>query len=95
MTYDYSLYRYTDSDGYFLGYYKPIEIPMDVSDYIIEIEPKYENKPKSLALELYGNTELSWIFAYFNKNVIEDPIFDLKSGMKIIVPTKERLMQYF
>lgn len=95
MAYDYSLYRYTETDGYFLGNYNPIDIPTDYTDYIIVVEPKYENKPKTLALDLYGSTDFSWVFAYFNRKIIEDPIFDLKAGMKIVVPTKDRLLQYF
>jgi hypothetical protein len=77
-----------------MTYYNPINIPFDGSDYYIQIEPKYHNKPGRLAYDLYGSERLGWVFRYFNNNTINDPIFDLVSGMTIIVPTRERLLQY-
>lgn len=90
----YNLYRYTEKTKYFMKEYKDYNIPTDASDYVLLVEHKYENKPKLLAFDLYGDASLSWIFTYFNRDLIEDPIFDLKAGIKIIVPTKERLSKY-
>ena len=89
-----SLYSKTSKNGYYMSYYNPISIPLDVSDYFLEIEPKYHNKPGRLAYDLYGSERLGWVFRLFNNTTINDPIFDLKSGMIILVPTKERLMKY-
>lgn len=85
----------TASSTNFLGYYNPINIPLhDETDYVITITPTYHNKPGKLAYDLYGNANYRWVFRYFNNNKINDPIFDLVSGMSIIVPTKERLLRY-
>lgn len=89
-----NLYKDTQSDDYFLSYYNPIDIPNDYTDYYITIKSKYQYKPKLLAFDLYGDSSLSWVFTYFNRSIIENPIFDLKSGLKIKVPTKERLYKY-
>lgn len=90
----YNLYRYTEKTKYFMKEYKNINIPTDVSDYEIIVEHKYEHKPKLLAYDLYGDTSLSWVFTYFNRDLIEDPIFDLKAGLKIKIPTATRLKKY-
>lgn len=90
----YNLYKRTNKTKYFMKEYSQINIPRDFSDYVITIEHKYENKPKLLAYDLYGQPSLSWVFSYFNRDIIEDPIFDLKVGMKIVVPTRERLYKY-
>lgn len=90
-----SLYMATASSSDFLGYYKPIDIPLnDETDYVITISPSYHNKPGKLAYDLYGNANYRWVFRYFNNNKINDPIFDLVEGMSIIIPTKERLLRY-
>lgn len=89
-----SLYRYTPESSYYLGYYNPIQIPKDETDYILTVEPKYNHKPGRLALDLYNDERLGWIFRYFNNDIINDPIFDLKAGMKIRVPTVDKVLKY-
>lgn len=90
-----SLYMNTQQTTDFLTYYVPVEIPLnDSTDYIITISPNYHNKPGKLAYDLYGNENYRWVFRYFNNDKINDPIFDLVSGMSIIVPTAERLSRY-
>lgn len=90
-----SLYMNTAATSDFLGYYNPVEIPLDdTTDYVITISSSYHNKPGKLSYDLYGNENYRWVFRYFNNNKINDPIFDLVEGMSIIVPTKERLLKY-
>lgn len=91
----YSFYRRSEKNGNMPRFYNPVDIPLDESDYFIKVEPKYVNKPKTLAYDLYGTTDLFWIFSYFNKETISDPIFDLKEGMYILVPERSRLLRYF
>lgn len=91
----YSLYKNVKNAQYSRGYYKDINIPFDVTDDFITITPKYNQKPGLLANDLYGTPRLSWIFYYFNKDKMEDIIFDLKTGLTIRVPKKDRLLKYF
>ena len=96
MSNRYSIYKYTKSNNYERGYFEPINIPYDdVSDYYMVIPTGYDNKPGNLAYELFGTPKLYWIFSYFNKDMIVDPIFDIKAGMTIRVPDKDRLLSYF
>lgn len=89
-----SLYKYTKKNTYYMGHYSPIKIPFDSSDYIYEVPAKYNNKPGKLAYDLYGDERLMWVFRYFNNDIINDPIFDLKQGMQIRIPVAERLNKY-
>ena len=91
----YGLYKNTNKDGNFLGYFKYIKIPYAANDAILVVSPEYEHRPRKLANDLYGVPELYWIFREYNKEKIQDPIFDLKAGISIIIPNKERLLSYF
>lgn len=95
MTNTYGLYSSTKKTSQTLGYFKPIDIPYDDTDVIITIAPEYQHRPRKLANDLYGQPELYWIFRTFNKEKIQDPIFDLKEGISIIIPEKNRLLSYF
>lgn len=95
MANTYGLYSSTRKGSNALGYFNPINIPFDDSDIIIVVSKEFENRPRKLADELYGEPELYWIFRTFNKEKIQDPIFDLKEGISIIIPEKNRLLSYF
>lgn len=93
---NYSIYKYTGNNGYERGYYEPIDIPFDdTTDYYYIIPSGYDCKPGNLSYELFGTPKLYWIFSYFNKDIIVDPIFDIQAGLKIRVPDKDRLLSYF
>ena len=90
-----SLYKNSKRKNGFLLHYEPTDIPFDnETDYLILVEKEYEFKPGKLALRLYGSERLTWVFSYFNRDILQDPIFDLKSGIYIRVPTNDRLQQY-
>ena len=91
----YSLYKNTKSSNYYRDYYNPIIIPYSDSDIYIIVTSEYANRPGKLAFDMFGSARLSWIFEYFNPNQISDPIFDLKEGMILRIPTADRLMNYF
>ena len=87
-----SLYAKTDNDGYYRDYYQPLDLGYDESDFILIVTSDYNQKPGKLAQDLYGNPRYSWVFGYFNPNQISDLIFDLKEGLILRLPTKERLL---
>lgn len=96
MTNKYSIYKYTPSNGFERGYFVPPEIPLDdTTDYYFEVPDGYNHKPGNMAHDLYGSAKLYWIFAYFNKEKIVDPIFDIKTGVQLRIPDKQRLLSYF
>lgn len=87
-----SLYKNTKNNGYYRDYYEPLNIGFDDTDIFIIITDEYQHKPGNLANDLYGSARLGWVFGYFNPNIISDLIFDLRAGMILRVPTKERLL---
>lgn len=90
-----SLYKNTEITKDSRDYFNPINIGYDSTDIFIIITSEYHQKPGCLAQFLYGDPRFSWVFTYFNREEISDIIFDLKEGMIIRVPTKERLLSYF
>ena len=86
-----SIYKKTNNDGFYLGYYNPIIIPYDDSDYYVEIPTKYDLKPGLMAFDLYGNSQLLWVFSVMNRETINDPLFDFRAGKIIRIPTSTRL----
>lgn len=92
MSRDFSIYKRTNNfNDFYKGYYKDLNIPFDETDYFVIIPSEYEYKPGNMAYAIYGNPELFWVFTYFNRDLIDDPIYDFKSGLIIKVPTQERL----
>lgn len=89
-----SLYKKTNKNGFYMGYYEPINIPFDSTDYYIVIPTEYDLKPGGLAQKLYNDPQLMWIFSVFNRDIITDPLFDFRAGTIIRVPTKDRLLEY-
>lgn len=74
-----------------LGILKIRSVPADDDDFLYEIEPQYTHRPDLLAFDLYGTSKLWWVFAQRNMDVLKDPIFDMKPGIKIFLPKSGEL----
>lgn len=86
-----SPYSKTPQSSWYLDIMEPINIVPDETDDFIVVEAKYENRPDLLSYDLYGTTDYWWVFMVRNMNEIKDPIFDLKAGMTIFVPSVNKL----
>jgi hypothetical protein len=86
-----SKYLETPIKDFYLDIWAPIEIESTPSDPLIEITPKYNERPDLLAFDLYGTPNLWWVFAIRNPDNIIDPITDFVSGTLIFTPTKETI----
>lgn len=75
----------------YLGFYTNRPIFADLSDELIAIDPKYNFRPDLLSTAHYGTPDLWWTFAVRNPDLIIDPIYDLKAGLEIFVPTRKRM----
>ena len=75
----------TQKDGT-LGYFAIRPVPAQDDDILYTIEPQYENRPDLLAYDLYGTSKLWWVFTQRNMDILEDPVFDFKAGVKILLP---------
>jgi hypothetical protein len=64
------------------------------SDSIYQIPGVYNHRPDLLSYELYGTSQLWWVFALRNPNQLLDPVWDFVSGLTIYIPSKETLTRY-
>jgi alpha-L-fucosidase len=70
--------------------YRPIDKHPDDVHYTID--RIYQHRPDLLAFDLYGDSALWWVFRARNPNVIDDPIFDFKAGVSLMIPKKTTLI---
>ncbi len=54
----------------------------------IVVGPKYQHRPDLLSYSLYGNSSYWWVIALINRNQLQDPVRDLKTGMVLRVLNK-------
>jgi hypothetical protein len=66
-------------------------VSAEVDDFLYTIEPQYAYRPDLLAFDLYGESQLWWVFIQRNLNVLEDPVFDFTPGKKIYIPKNSSL----
>ena len=87
-----SFFKNTSTFNNIRGYWGNINLPKDPqSDQTFVITVEYENKPGLLAYDLYGSARYSWVFAYYNRDIIHDALVDMVTGLKIIIPSAERV----
>lgn len=84
-----NVYSKTPNSFGFKGYYVHRHINKSDTDTSLVLESKYEHAPDLLAYDLYGDENLWWVIPQVNE--LEDPIWDLKDGMSLRVPSVNRL----
>jgi len=75
-----------DNNGAYLDIISFRNLPSVADDILFTISSKYENRPDLLAYDLYKDSNLWWVFAVRNKDLIRDPIYDMKAGVQIYLP---------
>lgn len=78
--------------GDFLDVAKFPVVPKLQDDLLFKINQTYQYRPDLLAFDLYGDASYWWVFAMRNPNVIQDPVFSMRSGVSIYLPKKETLL---
>lgn len=74
-------------DGKFLDFLNYRSIEADQDDVLMTITPVYEYRPDLLAFDLYNNSQLWWVFAARNPNLLgPDPYFNMVAGIQIYIP---------
>jgi len=86
-----SPYYNTGTFGNFLDVLTYRTIPAKSTDTYYQIDAVYHRRPDLLASDLYGDSNLWWVFIVRNPNVLKDPIFDFRSGKRIYIPQKETI----
>ena len=88
-----SFLRNTDTFQGFLDINSLPTIPKSVDDDIYIIDSRYHERPDLLASKLYETSELWWVFATRNPDIIVDPIRDFKTGVTIALPSAESVIR--
>ena len=83
-----SFYNGTGTWGPFLDIWSGKTILPDVSDALYQIDSAYDRRPDLLAHDMYHDSNLWWVFAVRNPDVILDPLMSFRTGVVIYVPTK-------
>jgi hypothetical protein len=86
-----SPYSKTETFSFFLDVATLPDIPKNPDDVVYRIDAIYKHRPDLLAYDLYGDTNLWWVFAMRNINTIEDPVYDFEPGKSIYIPKKETI----
>lgn len=87
-----SFYNGTNNWGPFLDIWSSKTIPASVTDAVYQIDSAYNQRPDLLAYDMYQDTNLWWVFAVRNPDVIFDPLLSFRTGVIIYVPTKETVV---
>lgn len=90
----YSPYRNTKENNLYLELLSIRPVPAEADDFLYTIENQYRHRPDLLAYDLYGNSQLWWVFVQRNMSVIKDPIYDFEPGTQIYCPKKSNLEKY-
>ena len=61
-------------------------VSAEVDDFLYKIQPQYAYRPDLLAYDIYGDSQLWWVFAVRNKDVIKDSVYDFVPGQTIFLP---------
>ena len=77
----------------FLDVLNPRTLTAEQDDQSYTIERTYAYRPDLLAYDLYGTPRLWWVFAQRNPDQIEDPIYDFKPVVTVLLPKKENLLK--
>jgi hypothetical protein len=63
-----------------------VDIPGNVNDIQFQITSLFMHRPDLLAYDIYGDSQLWWVFAVRNKDVLKDPVYDFVPGQVIYIP---------
>jgi hypothetical protein len=66
-------------------------IPKETDDAAFVINVTYQYRPDLLAYDLYGTSQLWWVFYQRNPNTLQAPPLDFKTGTLIYLPKMDTL----
>ncbi len=69
-------------------------IPSAADDKTLTLSSKYQYRPDILSNDVYGTPVYWWVFIVRNRNIIKDPIWDMVSGISIIIPSYATISKY-
>jgi hypothetical protein len=73
-------------EGQFLDVNQLPAIKITTRDESYVISPEFDERPDLLAHVLYESSNLWWVFALRNPDILKDPIRDFTAGKVIMLP---------
>ena len=89
-----SAYSTTPMTSRYLGVFNSPEISEQGDELTVALQQRHNFRPDILSNELYGSPRLWWVFTYFNRDVLRDPVWDFKAGTSIKVPSQDNVSKY-
>jgi len=86
-----SAYALTVTHDHYLDLMVNRDIPKLDSDVEFTITQTYNLRPDLLAFDLYDDSELWWVFAQRNPDVLKNPLLDFSTGTTIRLPNIDTL----
>lgn len=80
---------FTRNNVQFLMLARPLALELDNTDVYITLTADLIARPDLIAHKAYGNSTLWWAILQYNS--IRDPIFELRSGQVLRIPTMDRV----
>lgn len=76
----------------YLSYYVHRSIVPHIEDRLFILqEPEYVSRPDALAMDLYADQRLWWVFGV--RNEWQDPVFDMRIGKIFVIPSLQHVME--
>ncbi len=88
-----SPYYETRNNEFYLDLMVNRNIPKRTDDKLFVINQVYNLRPDFLAHDMYGTSELWWVFSQRNPNTLVDPLYDFRVGTQIYLPSLETLRE--
>ena len=88
-----SPYSGTQTWGKFLDVWSGKTIASHITDAVYQIDQIYHLRPDLLANDMYQDSNLWWVFAVRNPDVLVNPLLNFTTGTIIYVPTKAVVQQ--
>jgi len=86
-----SPYYNTNNESYFLDLMVNRSVPKKKDDKLFTINQVYHMRPDLLAYDLYGYSDLWWVFAQRNPSTLKNPLGDFTKGTQIYLPQLQTL----
>lgn len=80
---------FTRNNEQFLVLRESLQLEQDNTDVFVTINQDLIRRPDLISFKAYGNPDLWWVIYEYNQ--IRDPIFDLRIGQIIRIPSIDRV----
>ena len=89
-----SVYATTPMMSRYLNIFNPPDVSEQGDERTVTLQQRHNFRPDILSNELYGSSRLWWVFTFFNRDILRDPVWDFKAGISIKVPSQDNVSKY-